>query len=125
MTTSRLATSRDLPVGDLIESGEWMPSTERVRNLPPTTSADPNPHHEGSTWWTLAKYWNETRKWELGACNLFRVSGKRIGRCMLPLHHDDFPGGSQEYDGVRHRIYLFSARDSAAILDAMRRRLEG
>lgn len=106
--------------GDLLEPGEW--ATWDATTVYPKGSRAPG---GPSDLVTMAEYANVFPD-PLAQCRLVRLSGDRIriGRCLLSEGHADWPGGSRAFDGRRHRVYLFSARDSAAMLEGMRKALE-
>lgn len=87
-------------VGDLLEPGEWI---DKPGIADDTTE--------------LARRYSDTVEPQLGQCRAGRASQGRVSLCLLSEGHEDWSAGRA------HRMYLFSARDSAAMLAGMKRRL--
>lgn len=100
-------------VGDLLEPGEWYDGPIIKHGSRPAVALAP----DATTMLVLA--YRRAVPAALGMCGVdtcWHTRG-RIGFCLLPQDHEPWR------QWQRHRVYIFSPRDSAAMLAGMRRRL--
>lgn len=106
-------------VGDLLEPGQWSRDYAPRQCL---TLEEAAQRARDERQRTYSAYGLAVPN-ALGRCVAMQLSGDRLGVCLLPEEHASWPGGHFDDSGLAHRLYLFSARDSAAMLSGMRRRL--